>query len=175
MKRMKEMKVIRYAAPALLAALLLCAGCRGEGSGADARQYDVYYAAAHGRSDGSAVDCESRSLPPGTGAIEGLLDLLLAGPQREDLVSPFPEDVSLLGWRLEEGMAVVDLSEAYGGLTGVDMSLADGCVVLTLSQVDGVESVYITVEGRARPFRDKVLRAEELLLENGVRQTADEE
>lgn len=60
----------------------------------------------------------------------------------------------------------VDLSEAYSGLAGVELSLADGCIVLTLCQLEGVEEVYITVEGRPRPFRDQVYTREDFMENN---------
>ena len=61
---------------------------------------------------------------------------------------------------------MIDLSEAYGGLSGADLTLADGCIVLTLCQLSEVERVYLTVEGRPRPFRDQLLSAADFLLEN---------
>ena len=72
---------------------------------------------------------------------------LLSGPQSAELRSPFPSGVRLRSWRLEEGVLRLDLSEAYGGLSGVDLTIADYCIVLTLCQVEGVEAVDITVEG----------------------------
>ncbi|UQT50470.1 GerMN domain-containing protein [Flavonifractor plautii] len=60
---------------------------------------------------------------------------------------PLPRGVRLLSWELEEGRLHLDLSEQYGGLSGVDLTVADACLTLTLCQVEGVESVYVTVEG----------------------------
>lgn len=151
----------------LLALLLLCAGCAQGDGGSREGEYSVYFPTHQGREDGAALDSETRALPAGRGAVDGLLRLLLSGPESPELASPFPRGTTLRGWRVEEGVAFVDLSEAYGGLSGVDLSLADGCIVLTLCQLESVEAVYLTVEGRPRPFRDQMLRASDLMLDNG--------
>ena len=64
-------------------------------------------------------------------------------------------------------MVTLDLSEAYGGLSGVELTLADACIVLTLCRLEDVEAVYLTVDGRPRPFRDQVLTPADFLLEEG--------
>lgn len=150
-----------------LAALLLCAGCTVspvETGGANQGEYEVWFPLSEevrqeenwGSADSGALEWEFRSLPEGEETVEGLMDLLFSGPEEPGLRSPFPGGTYLRGWSLEEGRLTLDLSETYGGLAGVDLTLADGCIVLTLSQLEEVEEVYITVEGRHRPFRDQV-------------------
>jgi len=148
----------------VLALALLCAGCRLR-EDRSAEGVRLYFLTSQGGKDGQAVGSEVREEDEPTA--EALLRLLLAGPESEELTSPFPRGTVLRGCRVEEGVALVDLSEAYGGLSGVDLSLADACVVLTLCQLDEVEQVYLTVEGERRPFRDQVLSPADLLLDNG--------
>ena len=62
----------------------------------------------------------------------------------------------------------MDLSEGYNGLSGIDLTLADSCIVLTLTQLEEVDRVYLTVEGEQRPFRDSVLTAADFVLDNGT-------
>ena len=82
--------------------------------------------------------------------------------------SPVPDGVRLLDWELEEGCLHLDLSEQYGSLTGVDLTVADACLTLTLCQVEGVESVYVTVEGNEIPYRSiQQLTLEDVLLSTG--------
>ena len=70
---------------------------------------------------------------------------------------------------VEEGRLHLDLSEQYGGLSGVDLTVADACLTLTLCQVEGVESVYVTVEGREIPYRRvQQLGPDGLLLTDGT-------
>ena len=57
------------------------------------------------------------------------------------------------------------LSEQYSGLTDISLTLADYCIVLTLSQLEGVESVEISSEGHTANYRSHpLLTAEEAQL-----------
>lgn len=104
-------------------------------------------------SDTRAVD--SVPYQGGEPTVDGLMAALLAGPDKDSgLVSPFPAGVRLLGWQLDrDGLLWVDLSESYGSLTGIDLTLADYCIALTLGQLDGVERVSVTVSGRRLGYR----------------------
>lgn len=151
-----------------LALALLCTACgmgisrEGPGSG----EAEIWFLAEVNGEKGSALASEYRSLPQGE-EIQGLLSLLFSGPEALNLTSPFPSGTAVKSWRLEGDVALVDLSESYGELFGIGLSLADGCIVLTLCQLAQVERVYLTVEGRPRPFRDQVLAPQDFLLENG--------
>ena len=114
--------------------------------------YCVYYSALSDRFAPLPLDCEPFE-GSGGDPIPALVDALLSPPETQGLTSPFPEGVRLLSWEVEEGRLHLDLSEQYGGLSGVDLTVADACLTLTLCQVEGVESVYVTVEGREIPYR----------------------
>lgn len=81
--------------------------------------------------------------------IEMLSEALLSGPRSEDLVNPFPPGTRLLDWKLHDNQLDLELSEEYSSLTGVDLTLADYCLALTLCQLDGVDRVYLSVGGAA--------------------------
>lgn len=99
---------------------------------------------------------------------EELLAALLAGPTYEGLASPFPRGVTLQNcqWDRERpGVLLVDLSEQYGALADISLSLADYSIVLTLSQVEGMEGVEITAGGRKVSYRShQLLDAQEAVL-----------
>ena len=137
------------------AALALAAlwGCAAGGGGPEDGAYRIWFSALDDRSARVAVGYELRQLPEDLPPVEALMDELLAGPETPGLSSPFPAGVRLLGWSLEEGALRLDLSEQYGALTGVDLTLADACLALTLAQAPGVETVYVTVEGSEIPYR----------------------
>ena len=134
--------------------LLLCAGCAagGEKEG----EYRLYYVPASA-SHGAAVESE---LYDGGGEGEPdpgeLMQALLDGPASETLSSPFPRWVSLRSWEWDPetpGNLKVNLSEQYSGLTDISLTLADYCIVLTLSQLEGVETVEISAAGRTMSYR----------------------
>jgi len=150
----------------LLTLALLCAGCGQQEARAKEGTLSLYWPAGEGSPDGSALTTELWT-GDGEPTAQSLMEGLLAGPKTEGLTSPFPRRTSLRSCRVEEGVAKIDLSEAYDGLSGVDLSLADGCIVLTLCQLPEVEAVYLTVGGHPRPFRDQILSPDDLLLDNG--------
>ena len=49
--------------------------------------------------------------------------------------------------------AIVDMSAGYGMMSGVELTMADYCIALTLTQIPEVRSVTITVNGRALSHR----------------------
>lgn len=157
--------------PLLLAgALLALAGCAAETGGhLDTGDYRIYYSALEDQYASMALGYENWELPQDTQPLSGLLRALFQEPESPDLAAPFPDGVRLLSWELlEEGCLHLDLSEQYGSLTGVDLTVADACLTLTLCQVEGVESVYVTVEGDEIPYRPiQQLRPEDVLLSNG--------
>ncbi|MDE7242441.1 MAG: GerMN domain-containing protein, partial [Oscillospiraceae bacterium] len=72
---------------------------------------------------------------------------LLAGPSHGELVSPLP-GVELLSVEVRDHRAYVDLSGGVNRLGGVDLTLADYCLTLSLTQLEGISSVSVTAEGR---------------------------
>ena len=153
----------------VLAALLaLAAGCAAPAEAPEGG-YRVYYSALSDRYADLAVDWVNHVPEDEASPIQELLDALLAEPESTDLTSPFPDGVRVLDWSVSEGVLTLDLSEQYGGLSGVDLAVADACLALTLCQVEGVNSVYVTVEGREVPYRPiQLLRAEDVLLSRGI-------
>ena len=155
----------------MLCALLLLTGCT-PGRDAESGAYEVYFAAAlpDGGADdpvqGPAVQWETRRLPQDADVLSALVECLLSGPVSDGLRSPFPDGVyQVSAPTLTDGVCEVDLSERYGGLSGVDLTIADYCIALTLLQVEGVEAVSILVEGEPISYRDhQLLRESDIIL-----------
>ena len=122
--------------------------------------YAVYYLSADVGRDAALV-AEERTLPEGVAPVEGLLRLLLEGPESEELVSPLPSNLTLRGWQLEDGVVTVDFSARYAGLSGVALTLADYSVVETLCRLVDVEAVEIKAEGEYLTYRDHQRLTEE--------------
>ena len=151
-----------------LAVCLLLPGCTSGQSGEEG-SYQIYYSALSDPKAESALGWEMRALSTRLEPVPALVRAMLDMPDTPSLSSPFPKGVRLLSWELEEGRLHLDLSEQYGGLTGVDLSVADACLTLTLCQLEGVESVYVTVEGSEIPYRPiQQLTQGRILLEGGA-------
>jgi len=99
---------------------------------------------------------------------EELVQALLDGPTAEGLRSPFPRGVTLQSWEWDEerpGNLRLRLSEQYSGLTDISLTLADYAIVLTLTQLEGVESVEILTSNYSSHYRShQILTPEEAVL-----------
>lgn len=155
----------QYRWPLLLLALtLLLPGCRPvqpvQPEGAV-----LWFRTSPDQDHGPALDTQ-----PYEGELQpdALLSALLSGPDQEGLISPFPRGVSLVQCQWDEarpGVLLVSLSEQYGALADISLSLADYCIVLTLFQVEGVQAVEITAEGHSTNYRShQLLSDQEALL-----------
>jgi germination protein M len=78
-----------------------------------------------------------------------IVERLLEDPEDEDLESPFPAGTQLLALELQRGRAYVDFSQEFSTLSGVDLLLADYCLTLSLTELEEISSVAVTVQGKA--------------------------
>jgi len=162
----------------LLLALLL-SGCASDAQESQQEgEYRIYYAVDLSEESGMALKAgaaavgyelwtpEQTVLNNPVKLARALTEQLLAGPRTEALCTPAPEDVQLRRCMLSDGVLWLDLSERYSELSGINLTVANCCLVLTLTQVAGVESVRVTVEGRELPyFSDKDLRPQDIALD----------
>ena len=168
---------IKHGLPLLLALVLLLSACGEKQLAQEPDGLQLWFPSDEslsGYGHGPALDCEPYE-KEGTPQPEELLSVLLAGPTQEGLRSPFPQGVTLrqCGWDEERpGVLMVNLSEQYGALADVSLTLADYCIVLTLSQLDEVETVEITAEGRHASYRShQLLNAQEAVLWDELAET----
>lgn len=162
------MKGKRLALLCLLLAVMTAAACGGRET-AEQGQYALYYLAADsGELGGDALRAEycDLALPEEPQeAARQLLERYWAGPRQEELTSPLPEGLALLGTELSGGRLRLDVSAAYGMLSGVELTLADSCLTLTLTQLPGIYSVMVTVNGAPLEYRSvQELQARDVLL-----------
>lgn len=99
---------------------------------------------------------EARSI-----AVEGAAEMdteeLSAYLLSELLSAGIAPDVELNSVKVENRNAEVDFSRQYGDFTGIDLTLADYCVTLTLTQLENINSVVITADGK--PITQRKSRA----------------
>lgn len=127
---------------------LLSAGCstirHSEGEA-----IEFYYSVSSDKHFGSAVGSETDYLENPT--VSNVMNRLLEQPYSADLTSIIPEGTYLQSWTLEKGQLKLDLSEAFGRLAGISLTKGEYCIVLTMIQLEGVETVSITVDGQTIP------------------------
>ena len=147
---------------ALALALCLLAGCTaGTVSGRDGLR--LYYAVPlDTHPGGDAIDhvtVDWNSLPEGdkTARVAAVLSLLMGECHEKGFQSPIPAGTTLRSAEVKGSTAWVDFAGSYGQLSGMDLTIADYCVALSLTQLDGVYAVRITVNGQELAYRDSNL------------------
>lgn len=150
---------------ALLACVLLISSCawqETEGEPEAEIPYVLYFqerdlenAAGSGALRREAADLQRTEGIETEQLAKELVTELLEGPSDETLKRTIPAGTTLCSLYMEGARAVVDLSSAYGLLSGIDLTLADQSIALTLTQVPEILSVKITVHGEELAYRDK--------------------
>lgn len=132
---------------AALAALLLLLTSCGKGEEPEGLRLWFPTDMASPRHSAQAVTWQAAPGPARAGDVEAVVSALLDGPGEDGLTGPFPEGTRLLDWTLDQGTLTLDFSEPFGGLSGIDLTLAGYCLTLTLCQLDQVERICLLVEG----------------------------
>lgn len=127
----------------LVFALVLLAGCRQEEP--KPQGIPFYYCAAQpAYSIGDTViTAEYRSIVP-TDSLQQVLEIYLMGPRSEGLVSPFPEGLQILSVNQEDKTVQLVVSLELAALTGLDLTMACGCLSLTCLALTDAEQVQIS-------------------------------
>lgn len=79
-----------------------------------------------------------------------VVNALLAGPRRAGLTTLIPQGVTVRSVTVQQGICHVDFSSEFDNTnygSGPEAALM-GMIVNTLTSLEGIEAVYITVEGR---------------------------
>ena len=76
-----------------------------------------------------------------------IMELLLGGCTDKDFICPVPEGTTVNSCTVTGGTVSVDLSGEYGQMLGVERTIADYCITLSLMQLDGIYAVRLTVNG----------------------------
>ena len=94
-----------------------------------------------------------------------IMELLLGGCTKSGFICPVPTGTRLLSCTVTGGTVSVDLSGEYNQLMGIDRTIADYCITLSLMQLTGILAVRLTVEGELPADRtNEVYTSEEVLL-----------
>lgn len=152
---MKRMMALLFAL-----GLLLSATACGESSWDDSTYLKLYYPADLEQSRGSDaiahmnIPWDDMAQADVQAQADQVMALLMGACHEEGFTVPVPHGARLQQCEIRNGIAYVDFSEAYGMLSGMELTIADYCVALSLTQIRGVDTVSITVGGRELAYRD---------------------
>ena len=141
----------------ILAAVLLLTlwGCSAPAE-EDAQEegYQLYFVAPEAKTrGGDRIQSSSERLDVPENAplkvtARAVVERLLAGPEDGGLLSPLPEGTELLSLDIQDRRVYVDLNGGINRLSGVELAMADYCLTLSLTKLDGISSVTLTSQGR---------------------------
>lgn len=138
--------------------------------------YPTDLTSARGGDAIESVVLPRRSLPQADlqAQAEAVVQAIIDGD--EDHRSPLPAGTRLLECHLVGGIVYLDFSQEYGRLSGMDLTMADYCLTLSLTELPDIYGVRITVAGKELDYRKGgVLLAGNVLLtstEDVVRELA---
>lgn len=75
-----------------------------------------------------------------------LFSVYLDGPVSAELVSPLPAGTGLVSLEFKEDTAHLTLTQEFATLSGVKLSTACSCIVMTLSEYAGISQVHFYVK-----------------------------
>ena len=129
--------------PLLLCVSILLSACSGPKTAGP----DVFYypSSTHGQIDTFFVP-ESRELPKNAG-LEELLDLYCAGPVTTSLAHSLPSNARVLSSSVEEGVLNLHFSRELSQISGVELTIAAGCLALTFLGRCDAHTLVLTAEG----------------------------
>lgn len=90
----------------------------------------------------AALSAEYRTDVP-RDSLTQALKMYLNGPKSSDLQSPFPEGMKLIGAYQEGSTVYLTLSRELSDMTGLELTIACGCLTLTTLALTDAEQVQI--------------------------------
>lgn len=113
------------------------------------------------QSGGELIGTETIELSPGADKLHSALAAISQPSGSAALEKAAPEGVEIQSYILTDGMLTVNVTPEYLELTGMQKTLSDYCLALTLCALDEVESVSVYVGGKGVSLG---LRPEDVLL-----------
>ncbi len=97
--------------------------------------------------DHALIAPEMQEIPRGEPELAYLLQQYLDGPQDPGFYSPFPEDIRVLGVTTENSTLILELSDSFCQLQGIQLTLAQGGLAATCRELTGLEQLVILSAG----------------------------
>ncbi len=97
------------------------------------------------REGGALLSAETQALDPGKDAVLQAAIAVSEKPEDAKLQSPVPGNVRIMGAAREGTTAIVSLNAKYLDVTGIEKTLMDACLTLTLCSLAGIDFVSLHV------------------------------
>lgn len=117
------------------------------------------------QTNGELLRAEKVSLSAGDNPIEKAVEALGSTPEGDTLQCPIPSYVKIMGAELKDNCVTVTMNTAYLDVTGIDKSVLDGCITLTMCSIENVDYVNICVGSEVIASR---LKTDDFLMFNAV-------
>ncbi len=130
---------------ALLGCLCMALAACGKAEEYGEDMYEVYYLS----NSATKVEMHPHEMEADTveGQVEELLTCLSTNPVKLEYQAPLCMGFDILDRKLEDGKVQIDVSAAYQGLPVTTQVLIRAAIVRTLTQIEGISMVLMTVEG----------------------------
>lgn len=153
--------------PILIALGVLTAGCTAKTvSSPSPESISIYRVLTpEYQSDGNLLQSETLALDTSSESVLQAADALSANPQSERLQCPLPSDVKILNAVQNANCVTVYTNSEYLDVNGIEKTIMDGCITMTMCSIEGVDFVTICVGSEV--IEDK-LGAEDFLLFDNI-------
>ena len=112
------------------------------------------------------VDWREMRGKPAQEQAEKVMHLLAEGyPESSTFGRVLPGNARMQSCQVSGSTVTVDFSSSYAQLSGIELTVTDYCIALSLVQIPGIYTVRITVNGKELDYRGKnYFRADDILV-----------
>lgn len=153
--------------PMLIALFVLMCSCgNNTASSPSADSISVYRALIpEYQTNGELLSSERVAVDESDSIVRQAITALMATPTNDKMQSPLPKDVKILDAELKDNTVTVFMNSAYLDAEGIDKTILDSCLTLTMCSIESVDYVTICVGSEAVTER---LTTDDLLLFNTI-------
>ena len=152
--------------PILIALCLLISGCVAKSvSSPSPESISVYRVlGAEYQSEGMLIKAETVALDASEDPVTQAAAAILEMPQGEKLQCPLPKGIRILDAVIKDNCVTVYLNSEYLDVSGIDRTIMDCCITMTMCSIEGIDFVTICVGSEV--IEDKLTTEDFLLFDN---------
>jgi len=138
--------------------LLAFCSCSATQESQQSNTLNFYYCNSNAMQDLDTyvIAAENRDPKEFSDALDVLLNEYFKGPVSSKLYSPFPSNLKIESIVQSNTHIQITLSSAFSNLSDIDFSLACACLTMTVHELTGFESIYISYENASTGKRHTI-------------------